>query len=27
MRRAAELDVLPRSWRNYFRKRIDVRTS
>lgn len=27
MRRAAELDVLPRSWRNYFRKRIDVRTA
>ena len=27
MRRAAELDVLPSSWRNYFRKRIDVRTA
>jgi MOSC domain-containing protein YiiM len=27
MRRAAELDVLPESWRNYFRKRIHVRTA
>jgi MOSC domain-containing protein YiiM len=27
MRRAAELDVLPESWRNYFRKRIDVPTA
>jgi MOSC domain-containing protein YiiM len=26
MRVAAELNVLPESWRNYFRKRIDVRT-
>ena len=27
MRRAAELDVLPENWRNYFRKRVDVRTA
>lgn len=27
MRRAAELDVLPESWRNYFRKHIHVRTA
>ncbi len=27
MRRAAELDVLPESWRDYFRKRLDLRAA
>jgi MOSC domain-containing protein YiiM len=27
MRRAAELDVLPESWRDYFRKRVDARAA
>ena len=27
MRSAAELDVLPKSWRDYFRKRVDVRAA
>jgi 3-alpha domain len=27
MRCAADLDVLPESWRNYFRKRIDARAA
>ena len=27
MRRAADLDVLPESWRAYFRKRVDARTA
>jgi MOSC domain-containing protein YiiM len=27
MRRAADLDVLPRSWRDYFRKRVDARAA
>jgi MOSC domain-containing protein YiiM len=27
MRRAADLDVLPNAWRDYFRKRLDARAA